>query len=204
VSRRRAWCCMMAIRTRCHQMRSACRARCISIVIACRSAPAGSVPTMSENSSLARARSCPSTAPNAWPRPRPARPPLFAAPASDRSGRRRLGVSDGADASTAAHLESQVERLDELLQTHGDVALRNAFKRGLTEQAIGVEYIAHYLGRSMPARPFDEDRPSTLMASTRRAQAGPGRRRRPQGRSAAQGLDAAEHGGIVSPRRGRS
>jgi hypothetical protein len=60
----------------------------------------------------------------------------------------------------------EVERLHELLQTHGDIALRTAFERGLTEQAIGVEYIAHYLGMSMPALPFDEDRPSTLTAST--------------------------------------
>lgn len=59
----------------------------------------------------------------------------------------------------------EVERLHELLQTHGDVALRTAFERGVAEQAIGVEYIAHYLGTSMPSLPFDEDRPSTLTAS---------------------------------------
>lgn len=59
----------------------------------------------------------------------------------------------------------EVERLHELLQTHGDVALRTAFERGVAEQAIGVEYIAHYLGTSMPSLPFDEDRPSTLPAS---------------------------------------
>ena len=46
----------------------------------------------------------------------------------------------------------EVERLHELLQTHGDAALRTAFERGLAEQAIGAEYIAHYLGTTMPAR----------------------------------------------------
>jgi transposase len=38
-----------------------------------------------------------------------------------------------------------VDRLHELLQRHGDDALRGAFDRGLREQAIGAEYIAHYL-----------------------------------------------------------
>jgi transposase len=41
-----------------------------------------------------------------------------------------------------------VDRLHELLQRHGDDALRAAFERGLREQAIGAEYIAHYLTRS--------------------------------------------------------
>lgn len=60
-----------------------------------------------------------------------------------------------------------VERLHELLQAHGDAALRAAFARGLAEQAIGVEYIAHYLGATMPPLPFEEpDRPPTLTAST--------------------------------------
>jgi len=48
-----------------------------------------------------------------------------------------------------------IERLHELLQTHGDAALRRAFERGLTEQAIGAEYIAHYLGDVSPGLPFD-------------------------------------------------
>jgi hypothetical protein len=38
-----------------------------------------------------------------------------------------------------------VDRLHELLQRHGDDALREAFERGLREQTIGAEYIAHYL-----------------------------------------------------------
>lgn len=40
-----------------------------------------------------------------------------------------------------------VDRLHELLQRHGDDAVRRAFERGLHEQAIGSEYIAHYLAR---------------------------------------------------------
>jgi transposase len=59
----------------------------------------------------------------------------------------------------------EVERLHTLLQTHGDAALRTAFERGLAEQAIGAEYIAHYLDTPLPPLPFtDEDRPSTLSA----------------------------------------
>jgi transposase len=40
-----------------------------------------------------------------------------------------------------------VDRLHDLLQQHGEDALRGAFERGLREQAIGAEYIAHYLAR---------------------------------------------------------
>ena len=43
-----------------------------------------------------------------------------------------------------------VDRLHELLQRHGKEVLRAAFARGLAEQAIGAEYIAHYL--ETPAR----------------------------------------------------
>jgi hypothetical protein len=44
-----------------------------------------------------------------------------------------------------------VARLHELLEQHGDEALRTAFERGLREQAIGSEYIAHYLAQPSPA-----------------------------------------------------
>ena len=66
-----------------------------------------------------------------------------------------------------------VERLHALLQTHGDEALRRAFERGLTEHAIGAEYIAHYLGDTTPGLPFDSgaDRPPTI-AATRLPRAG--------------------------------
>jgi hypothetical protein len=42
--------------------------------------------------------------------------------------------------------------LHELLQRHGDGALRAAFARGLVDRAIGAEYIAHYLS-TPPPRP---------------------------------------------------
>ncbi len=59
-----------------------------------------------------------------------------------------------------------VEHLHALLQTYGDAALRTAFDRGLAEQAIGAEYIAHYLEASCPALPFDPpDRPPTIAAT---------------------------------------
>lgn len=58
-----------------------------------------------------------------------------------------------------------VDRLHDCLQTHGDAALRGAFARGLAEQAIGAEYIAHYLEPSRPVLPFDDaDRPPTIAA----------------------------------------
>jgi hypothetical protein len=38
-----------------------------------------------------------------------------------------------------------VDRLHTLLATYGEDAVRAAFTRGLAEQAIGAEYIAHYL-----------------------------------------------------------
>jgi hypothetical protein len=74
----------------------------------------------------------------------------------------------------------EVERLHALLQAHGDAALRTAFARGVAEQAIGAEYIAHYLGTAVPALPF-EDRPTTIDATSLprggRVQAAAGARR---------------------------
>jgi hypothetical protein len=43
--------------------------------------------------------------------------------------------------------------------------VRAAFERGLAEQAIGAEYIGHYLGTTMPPLPFEDgDRPPTISA----------------------------------------
>ena len=55
-----------------------------------------------------------------------------------------------------------VARLHDLLERHGDDALRTAFERGLAEQAIGAEYIAHYLEspRALTAsRPIQQELP---------------------------------------------
>jgi transposase len=38
-----------------------------------------------------------------------------------------------------------VDELHDLLEVHGDIAMRLAFARGLTERAFGHEYIAHFL-----------------------------------------------------------
>jgi transposase len=76
-----------------------------------------------------------------------------------------------------------VERLHQLLQTHGDAALRGAFERGLAEHAIGAEYIAHYLGAANPGLPFEpgDDRPPTIAVArlprTGRVQVAEGARR---------------------------
>jgi len=59
-----------------------------------------------------------------------------------------------------------VDRLHALLATYGDDAVRTALTRGLEEQAIGAEYIAHYLatGVTMPL-PIEGD--GTRQAGTR-------------------------------------
>jgi len=46
-----------------------------------------------------------------------------------------------------------VDRLHALLATYGDDAMRAAFARGLAEQAIGAEYIAHYLAATVTSPP---------------------------------------------------
>jgi hypothetical protein len=53
-----------------------------------------------------------------------------------------------------------VDRLHTLLATYGDEAVRTAFTRGLAEQAIGAEYVAHYLAEHVrtPA-PISGDMP---------------------------------------------
>jgi len=47
-----------------------------------------------------------------------------------------------------------VDRLHDLLQRHGEQALRAAFERGLTERAFGAEYIAHYLALTPDPLPY--------------------------------------------------
>jgi transposase len=53
-----------------------------------------------------------------------------------------------------------VDRLHGLLATYGDEAVRAALARGLAEQAIGAEYIAHYLAESVATpRAIEGDSP---------------------------------------------
>jgi hypothetical protein len=53
-----------------------------------------------------------------------------------------------------------VARLHDLLERHGDHALRAAFERGLVEHAIGAEYIAHYLDApALPTAPSQQELP---------------------------------------------
>ena len=150
--------------------RSACRARCISIAIACGSSPAASVPTMRGNSSRARARSCPSIAPQrvAAVSGKRARRYLQRQHLLDLGRRRRCAYLTELTHRRPRTWIHEVERLHALLQTHGDAALRTAFERGLAEQAIGAEYIAHYLGhrRCRPCRSTSEDRPPTISAAS--------------------------------------
>jgi len=49
-----------------------------------------------------------------------------------------------------------VDRLHALLATYGEDAVRAAFARGLAEQTIGAEYIAHYLAAAVTAPPPNE------------------------------------------------
>jgi len=55
-----------------------------------------------------------------------------------------------------------VHQLHELLQHHGEAALRAAFEQGLTEGLFGAEYIAHALSRRAP--PPRERRPQRELA----------------------------------------
>ena len=63
---------------------------------------------------------------------------------------------------------ADVERLHQLLEQYGDQRLRIAFERGVAEQTIGAEYIAHYLtGTMQPGLPLDPDsRPPTIPADS--------------------------------------
>jgi transposase len=118
-----------------------------------------------------------------------------------------------------------VDRLHTLLATYGDEAMRAAFTRGLAEQAIGAEYIAHYLAAAVttpgaiegdstgrPDAPIVVYRASWRVDLQRRPAFirpaggnGDGRaaprpapdRRRPRGRSHAERLDAAEPGATL-------
>jgi hypothetical protein len=60
----------------------------------------------------------------------------------------------------------EVERLHQLLEMHGDAVVRTAFERGVAEQAIGAEYIAHYVAvATASGLPLDPDvRPATIPA----------------------------------------
>jgi transposase InsO family protein len=50
-----------------------------------------------------------------------------------------------------------VDRLHDLLQKHGEQALRVAFERGLAERAFGAEYIAHYLALTPDPMPCESE-----------------------------------------------
>lgn len=50
-----------------------------------------------------------------------------------------------------------IDRLHELLQRHGKQSLRAAFERGLTERAIGAEYIAHYLASAVKGEALQQE-----------------------------------------------
>ena len=108
--------------------------------------------------------------------------------------------------------------------TYGDDAMRAAFARGLAEQAIGAEYIAHYLAAAVTTPDVDRGgwyrssadarssflghpggsisaatsftRPAVGNGDRAARRPGPDRRRRPapRGRSDAERLDAAEPG----------
>ena len=74
-----------------------------------------------------------------------------------------------------------VDRLHALLATYGDDAVRAAFTRGLAEQAIGAEYIAHYLAAIVTTPPTLPLGPPSISAASAprggRVQAAAGARR---------------------------
>ena len=123
---------------------------------ACGSSPAASAPSMCGNCSPAPARSCRSIAPSGSPRSRAnARGGICSASICSIWARRPWRISPSSRIAGRRLWIHDVERLHALLQTHGEAALRRAFERGLAEQAIGAEYIAHYLGDTSAGLPFD-------------------------------------------------
>jgi hypothetical protein len=102
-------------------MRSACRVRCISIGTGCASSPAfqrrprAAIPG-GRQLDLGRAQRVAAVSGKV--------PAATCSSASPRSRRRGARVSHRADASPAAHVDSGVERLHALLQTHADRARR--------------------------------------------------------------------------------
>jgi hypothetical protein len=52
-----------------------------------------------------------------------------------------------------------VDRLHDLLELHGDAALRAAFARGLADGVFGHEYIAHYLKHAAEVDPQQRSLP---------------------------------------------
>jgi len=90
---------------------------------------------------------------------------------------------------------TSVEALFDLLQDHGDDAMRGAFERGLRERVFGAEYIGHFLAPESTPAParwsfHGEDRVSGKGAG------GPPRGRR--------GAQPARRTGRAAPRRGDS
>ena len=141
-----------------------CRARCISIAIACDRR--GSLQCRARAEIPARRRLDPARA------SRPARrrglgqagPALFAASASAGSRRRRLAYLTELT-SAPADLDSRRRAAAPLLQTHGDAALRRAFAR---PRRAGDRRRAHRaLSRRREPRPPvrpGTDRPPTIAA----------------------------------------
>ena len=130
-----------------------------------------------------------------------ARPTVLAAPALNRSRPGRVGVSDGADASPIAYVDP---RCGAAPRTPADTRRcgpahrvrprpRGAGHRGRVHRALPR---GHDPGLALRGAADDD---SGHLAAAHRP--GPGRRRRPAGRSEAEHLDAAEHGGILPPRR---
>lgn len=81
-----------------------------------------------------------------------------------------------------------IDRLHDLLQSYGEQAMRGAFARGLAEQTLGAEYIAHYLdgGTALPLPLPFEPSAAAAMGAPRgsRVQAAAGARRGGAGRRA--------------------
>ena len=133
-----------------------------------------------------------------------ARASLSAAPALARSRRRGAGLSHRAHPSAAADLDSRRRAAARAAANAWRCGAAHAPSSAASPSRRSAPSTSRTIsGRPMPPLPFDdEDRPPTIpayLAAARRP--GPGRRRRPEGRSAAEPLDAAEHGGILSPRR---
>ena len=137
---------MTRIPTRCRPTRLGSPGRCSCIAIASASSPAGSKRSISGCSSRTPSRRCRSTARNTWPPCRAsARNAICSGSICSRWGPSALDYLTELTHRRPRIWLRDVDRLHALLATYGDDAMRAAFARGLAEQAIGAEYIAHYL-----------------------------------------------------------
>ena len=186
---------MTGIRIRCRRKRSACPAPSTSIATACGSSPAALRLSTSGNGSRAPARRCRSTAPSTSP------PSLASGPGATSSG----SICSRSGAEALAYLTELTHRRTRTLDPRCRAAARAAAGVWRGRVARAPSRAASPNGRSArstsrtistrhasrPCRLIRRPAADDTGSGTPARRAGPGRRRRPEGRRGAPHLDAA-------------